>query len=425
MTALQNFYGRYPRQFWLLMFGMFIDRTGGFMLFTFFTLYITQHFNVGMTEAGIVLLLFSATGLVSGTVGGALVDRFGRKWVVIFGLVVTATSSLSMIFIDDLTIFYIVAGGLGLLSGVGGPATGAMVADMLPEEKHADGYAMFRVIMNVSAIVGPAIGAILAAGSIALIFVGDAVTSIITAIFLVFFLAETRPQPAEGEEDKEPETLWQTLRGYGTVISDRPFITFALMMLLVELVYIQMYSTLPVFLRDFRDFPGEAYGYIMSMNAVMVVTMQFGMTILTKRYPPTLMMAVGGLFLAIGFGLYGFVQATILFFVAMAVVTIGEMVIFPTAQALVAKIAPAHMRGRYMGLFGMSFMIANRLGPLMAGIIMDDYDANMVWYIGAVLATLSALGFVILYGQVRNRRATDDASGEVGASVPGEVAGAV
>ncbi|MCI0708728.1 MAG: MFS transporter [Chloroflexi bacterium] len=421
MTALRSFYGRYPNQFWLLMFGMFIDRTGGFMLFTFFTLYITQHFNVGMTEAGIVLLLFSATGLVSGTIGGALVDRFGRKWVVIFGLVVTATSSLTMAFIDDLTLFYIVAAGLGLLSGIGGPAVGAMVADMLPEEKHADGFAMLRVVINVSAMVGPSVGAILAAGSFMYLFFGDAVTSVITAGVLVAFLAETRPQPVEGEEHQQ-ETFLQTLRGYGTVITDRPFVMFALMMLLVEVVYIQMYSTLPVFLRDFREFPGEAYGYIMSMNAVMVVTMQFGTTVLAKRYPPMLMMAVGGVFLAIGFGLYGFVHATILFFVAMAVVTIGEMIIFPTAQALVAKLAPAHMRGRYMGLFEMSFLIANMLGPLMAGIIMDDYHANYVWYVGAVLAVLSAIGFVVLYSQVRSDQNADE---KAGASVSGEVAGAV
>lgn len=403
MKHFTNFYHRYPNQFWLLIFARFIDRTGGAMLMTFFALYITRHFAVGMTEAGIVLLIFSITGLISATIGGALTDRFGRKWVVVFGLISSATSTLILAFIDDLVMFYFVAAFVGLFSTLGRPATQAMVADLLPDEQRADGFAMLRVAMNLAVAIGPVVGAFLASTSFVYLFIGDTVTSAITAAILIVFLSETLQPPDDTAQ--APPTLFQTFKGYGVVWRDSQFVIFTLLSLFMGIVYTQMYSTLSVFLRDYRDFPEVGFGYIMSMNAFMVVTMQFLVTRFTKRYSAILMMGLGGLLYAIGFGLYGVVTATVMFFVAMAVITIGEMVALPTAQALVARLSPGPMRGRYMGFYSYSFMVPSALGPLMAGIIMDTVDANLVWFLGAGLALLSSVGFVMLYLQIQKQEA--------------------
>ncbi len=77
--GLQKTYNEFPQRFWMVVGVSFIDRVGGTMLFPFFALYITQKFNVGMTEAGIVLGIFSIFGLVGEVIGGALTDRFGRR----------------------------------------------------------------------------------------------------------------------------------------------------------------------------------------------------------------------------------------------------------------------------------------------------------------------------------------------------------
>ena len=95
-TKLTKIYHEYPRQFWIVVLVSFIDRIGGTLLFPFFSLYITQKFGVGMTQAGIILGMFSAFGLVGSMVGGALTDRFGRRRLILFGLVFSALSSLSL-----------------------------------------------------------------------------------------------------------------------------------------------------------------------------------------------------------------------------------------------------------------------------------------------------------------------------------------
>jgi len=164
----------FPRTFWTLMVASFIDRLGGFLLFPFFTLYITRKFQVGMTTVGIIFGLFSITGILGSSVGGALTDRIGRKPMLIFGLLASALSSVWMGLVGEIELFFIGAIIVGLFSNAGGPAQQAMVADLLPESQRAQGFAIWRVVVNLSATIGPAIGGLLAARSYLLLFLTDA-----------------------------------------------------------------------------------------------------------------------------------------------------------------------------------------------------------------------------------------------------------
>ena len=128
-------YNEYPKQFWVLVLGTFIDRLGGALLFPFFTLYITQKFNVGMTQVGLIFATFSISSVVGSFFGGALTDRIGRKRILLFGLITSALSSLLMGVVNQIEIFFVVTIFVGLLSNTAGPAQQAMVADLLPEEK--------------------------------------------------------------------------------------------------------------------------------------------------------------------------------------------------------------------------------------------------------------------------------------------------
>ena len=93
---LNKIYNDFPNKFWVVVLTSFIDGIGDTLLFPFFSLYITQKFGVGMTQAGIVLGSFSAFGLIGSMIGGALTDKFGRKSLILFGLVFSAVSTLSL-----------------------------------------------------------------------------------------------------------------------------------------------------------------------------------------------------------------------------------------------------------------------------------------------------------------------------------------
>ena len=405
---ISSIYREYRRSFWVLVGATFIDRLGGSLLFPFFGLYITRKFNVGMTEVGVLFLLFSLSSFVGSFLGGALTDRMGRKTMLIFGLLASSFSTLLMGFVESLQVFYVLALVSGIFTDVAGPAHQAMVADLVPENKRAEGYGILRVGFNLAVTIGPAIGGFLAAQSYLLLFVTDAVISTLTAAIVFLFIRETKPQLRPGHK---PETVGATFKGYGRVLRDGTFMFFVLACILMGLVYMNMNATLGVYMRDVVGFtdPERAYGLLLSINAFMVVVMQFAITRRIGDKPPLLMMAAGAALYAVGFAMYGFVTGYAMFVLAMIIITIGEMVVAPVSQSLTARFAPEDMRGRYMAVFGISWGIPFAVGPLLAGRILDGPTPRLLWYAAGFVGLLSVLGFLYLQRRARLQEVVPEA----------------
>jgi MFS family permease len=102
LSRLKSTYAEYPSRFWILVGASFVDGVGRTILNPFFALYVTHRFGVGMTEAGLLFSIFSVSGFAGAMLGGALTDRFGRKGIVLFGLIFSALSSLTMGFVGRL-----------------------------------------------------------------------------------------------------------------------------------------------------------------------------------------------------------------------------------------------------------------------------------------------------------------------------------
>jgi len=384
----------FPRRFWMVVGVSFIDHVGGTMLFPFFSLYITQKFNVGMTEAGIVLGLFSIAGLFGQMVGGALTDKFGRRKLIIFGLIFSALSTLTLGFINNFSVLIPLAIGIGFLSDIAGPAHNAMIGDILPEHQRQEGFGIMRVIGNLAWVIGPTIGGFVAGKSFLALFIIDAVISCIVAFLFYLLIPETKP---EGLTDTKQESIFATFKGYGTVIRNSAFMAFLAAGMLMGVVYQQMYNSLSVYLRDSHGIDPTGYGFLLTASAIVVIIFQFSMTRLMKNKPPFKMMAVGTLFYMLGFSMFGFVNLYWLFVLAIVIITVGEMIVVPISQTLAMNFAPEDMRGRYMGFYGVTWSIPSAIGPGLAGVILDNYNPNLLWYIGGALCAVSALAYYGLH----------------------------
>ncbi len=367
---------------------------GGTLLFPFFALYITQKFNVGMTQAGILLGMFSLFGLIGSMVGGALTDKFGRKQLILFGLVFSAVSTLSFGFVTDIRVMYPLAILVGSLSSIAQPAHEAMVADILPEKKRQEGFGILRVVGNLAWIIGPTIGGFVANIDFFYLFVIDSVISCFVAAIVFRSIPETRPEP---HAHAQSESFLQTVIGYRHALRDSAFMAFIFANILMLIVYQQMYGTLSVYLRDYHGINPQGYGFLMTTSAITVVLFQFWVSRLIKKRPPFLMMAFGTVFYMMGFVLFGVFTAYLLFALNIVIITIGEMIVVPTSQYLVANFAPADKRGRYMAIAGLSWAIPQTIGPGAAGYLLDNYNPNLLWFVGGALCGLSVLAYYFLH----------------------------
>jgi MFS family permease len=394
LARLNKIYHEFPRLFWVVVAVSFIDRIGGTLLFPFFALYITQKFSVGMTQAGVLLGMSSLFGLIGSTIGGALTDKFGRKQLILFGLVFSAISTLAFGLVSEFSALFPLMVVVGLLSSVAHPAHDAMIADILPEKQRQEGFGILRVVGNLSWIIGPTIGGFVANINFFYLFVIDAVISCIVAAIIFRSIPETKPEP---HAHAESESFLQMVIGYRVALKDVAFMGFMVAGMLMLIVYQQMYGSLSVYLRDNHNVNPSGYGFLMTTSAITVVIFQFWVSRTIKYRPPFLMMAIGTVFYMIGFALFGVVTAYFLFALNIVIITIGEMIVVPMSQAIATNFAPETMRGRYMAIFGLSWAIPSTVGPGAAGYILDNYNPNLLWYIGGALCGLSVLAYYALH----------------------------
>ncbi len=401
-TKLKKTYNEFPETFWVITFSSFIDNIGSFMIGPFIYLYMTQVFGLSLLEVGLIYIIVGIGNMIGGMIGGSLTDKLGRKKCALFGLLVSGAFSLTFVFISNINTIYILVGIMGFLGSIGGPARQAMLADVLTVEKRPEGFSILRIVANLSATIGPALGGLLSSFDFKWLFVADAISSFITAIIFVIKVPETHPPKLEISEilqnatttEKKPE---KSKSGYGEVFKNWRFMIFVLVSALMGLTYMQMNSTLSVFLIEDLNFTNQQYGLLISMNALMVVVLQFWLTRRIKMLPALIMMAVGNVLYGIGFGMYGFIGTLPLAFGAMIIITVGEMVVAPFNQTMVANFAPEDKRGRYNAVYMFVGMIPMLLGPIGAGAIMDNLDRKILWYIAGMITFLAALGYIILH----------------------------
>jgi MFS family permease len=150
---------------------------------------------------------------------------------------------------------------------------------------------------------------------------------------------------------------------------------------------------LPVYAKELFGVPESQYGFIMATNATMVVLFQYTVTRASSRYPHLAVLTAGALLYAVGAGSVALGQGFWHFWLSMVVLTLGELLLVPTATAVAANLAPADMRGRYMGLYNLTWGTGFGIGPVLGGLLNDHLAPVATWYGALVIGLAAAAGF--------------------------------
>jgi MFS family permease len=382
---------QYPNQFWLLFWGLMISTVGSSMIWPFLMIYVNRRLNLPLATATTLMSVNAICGLVFAFIAGPVTDRLGRKWVMAVSLAATGLGYLMMSQANSFFAFVFIMAWNGSVQPLYRVGADAMMADLIPSKQRVDAYSLLRTSNNIGVALGPAIGGFIAGRSYTVAFL-LAAAGLITYSLLVTFLAnETLPR-RDGIFPRIPERLG----GYDRVLKDRKFVVFSFNYTLTQICAALIWVLLGVYAYQNFHVTESQYGFIPTTNALMVVFFQLIVTRISKRYPPLRVLAVGTLFYALGVGSVAFGQGFWGFWLSMVIVTIGELITAPTATTLVANLAPADMRGRYMSIYGLTWGAAAGIGPVLGGLLNDNFGPVYIWYGGLVIGLISVLGFILI-----------------------------
>jgi MFS family permease len=309
----------------------------------------------------------------------------------VLSLLTNAAGYLLMSQAGTLAEFAIIMALNGAVNPIFRVSADAMMADLIPPEKRIDAYSLMRMSNNVGISLGPAIGGFITSTSYTLAFILAAAGMSFYSLLMTLFARETLPQ-----RDLKVQPRQAPLGGYGEILRDRTFMPFVAIFTLVQVCAAMIWVLLAVYAKTNYGVPESQYGLIPTTNALMVVFLQFAVTRVTRRFRTLPIMATGAMFYAAATLSIAFGQGFGAFWISMVIMTIGELILMPTSSTFAANLAPADKRGRYMGIYGLTWLVASGTGPAFGGFLNDNLGPHAIWFGGALVGLISVLGFLFL-----------------------------
>jgi MFS family permease len=165
-------------------------------------------------------------------------------------------------------------------------------------------------------------------------------------------------------------------------------VLFLLATLCVTWIEFQLHSTFPLYIQQL-GFTTTTYGMLLSLNGVMIVVIELGLTTWTQKFKPQRIIALGYALAAIGIAMTGLAHSLMQLAGTVVVWTLGEMVYAPVTGAYVTSLAPERYRGRYSGMWMLMWSLGMLLGPYF-GTLIFQRNAALLWGTCAIVGLAGA-----------------------------------
>jgi MFS family permease len=380
-------------------------------MWTFMGIWAIDKLGAASSSLAVALLVGACLAATTGYVAGHLSDRIGRRPLILAGWAILSVYELLFVAVGErTTLGLVVLAGAGMAGSIGWAATQAFVADLVPRERHESAFASLRVANNLGVVAGPVLGGILLLVSWTALFLG---VSVLTAA--VFGLAwRLLPRRGAYAPEEKPE------RGSFAVIRrDHVFALFLLSTALAYIVYVAYETVLPISLVDSHGLAPSTWGFLVILNPLMVTLFQLRLTRWTSGVSPLLKLATAIMLMGLPFLVLSVSAAVPVVLAVIFVFVIGEMLWVPTSQAVAAGLAPADLRGAYLGAFSSMGAVGFALAPFTGLLVRDAAGDTAMWGFFAAMSivggAVGAFAVHLAYSRLKARREEEESPAPVGA----------
>jgi predicted MFS family arabinose efflux permease len=354
---------------------------------TFVGIWAVDELGASSAQLAVYFVLAAFISAGGGYLGGHISDHVGRRPVILLGWGATTVMWPTYALADDFSLAMPLLLLVSATASIAIAADQALVADVVAPERHEHGYASLRVANNLGVTLGPPIGgALLLSGDYDVLWIGVATLGALTA------LLAWRLIPSRGAYSSEEPPSRGSL---GVIRRDRAFLLFLVSMVLANLVYFAFEVVLPISAVDTHGLTPAAWGFLVIINPALVTLFQLRLTRRVERFPAAPKLALAMVLMGWPFLLLSLDASVPVMALVILIFVIGEMLWVPTSQAIVAGLAPADLRGAYMGAFASTSSAGFALGPFIGLQIRGGYGDTAMWaFFAAVSVAAAVLGAV-------------------------------
>ena len=382
-----------PPSAWLVATATLVNRMGT-MVLPFLTLYLVREVHFSTTEVGVVLGACGLFGVAGSFFGGKLCDHLSANRVQAYSLISSGVIMGLLGFVHDRFLLSLGLCIFSLLGEMFRPASAVALQAVVAPEQRGQAAGLRRLAINLGVSLAPVMGGLLAMYDYLLLFLIDGGTSICAGLFL---LVAFRGPAADRRPTGGPSaSAIFRLHGFRSPWQDRLFLAQQVLLMLVGVLFLQTFSTLPLSLSSDFGLREDSIGLLLAINPVLIVVLEMVLLRALAPYPILPVIAGGSFLIGIGLGMLGFGHTWMWAAFAIGVFSVGEMLAFPLAEAWVANRASDSNIGTYLGIYSMAFSISRAVSPIIGLSIYDHFGSRILWVLTGIAGVLLAFSFLAL-----------------------------
>jgi predicted MFS family arabinose efflux permease len=392
---INTFRGLSSEVWWLALITL-INRAGT-MVIPFLSLYLTKSLNFSLSDVGWIMTAFGLGSVVGSWLGGKLTDKIGFYKVMVFSLSMTGLLFILLQYLTTFVTFWIGIFVVMLIADMFRPAMFVALSTYSKPENKTRSVTLIRLAINLGFSAGPAIGGlIITALSYGGLFWVDGITCIFATLVLVNVLHPKKAKVLDNMKTESPQSAYH----------DRAFIIFLGAMVLFGIVFLQYFSTMPLYYKDVHYLSELEIGILLGMNGFLIFVFEMPLIkwLENSRFTKSGLMLTGAVLTGLSFLILNSTTWAGVLIIGMLLMTFGEMIAFPFSNAFAMDRAKKGNQGEYMALYSISFSIAHIFGHNVGLQLVDHVGFDKTWYLTTILAGLCVFLLFILNQKMKAKR---------------------
>ncbi|MEC0275997.1 MULTISPECIES: MFS transporter [Peribacillus] len=369
----------------ILMINMFIAIGSFGIIIPILPAYLAS-INQGGTAAGLMIAIFAGAQLIFSPIAGKWTDQFGRRKMIIYGLVGLTLSMFIFYAVNSIWLLYAsrIIGGIGAALLI--PAIFAYVADITTFDQRAKGNSLVSAAMSLGIVVGPGIGGFLADFGLKFPFLISALVSLSAVVFSIFVLKESETAQVTQSMDAKTETMLRKI----ALSVKKPYFIPLIITLVMSFGLMAYESVIGLYLdNQFNSTPKDIAVMVTATGIVSVIVQLFVVDRIVQRFGEVNVLNIFISVAAIGFLLSLFASSYLVFFLISLIIFLSTSILRPVLNTLISKMA-GNEQGFAMGMNNAYMSIGNVLGPTLAG-MMYDVHITYPFMLGLILLFITLM----------------------------------